>query len=257
MPKVHTYLLPSLAGTTDLSNATCVVIDILRASTTIVHALANGASAVFPCLDIAEARKLASKYAPDERILGGERHGQLIPGFDLDNSPFSYSTEAVHGKPVFFTTTNGTKALWECRNAKKILIGAFVNQLALTRAIEHMGLDVHLFCAGTDGQLTTEDILFAGFLTHQLLNSETMTWEVGNLQGQMATDYYVTSVSTPGLLQKRFEEGLGAQNLFDLGMDRDIARSMEKDAFACVPHWNPENGSLTPLHGQCLSNPTF
>ncbi|WP_437192388.1 2-phosphosulfolactate phosphatase [Planctomicrobium sp. SH527] len=254
MPKIHTYLLPSLAGDVDLSNATCVVIDILRASTTIVHALANGASAVFPCLNVDEALQLAHQYPPDDRILGGERHGQLIPGFDLDNSPFSYSTEAVHRKPVLFTTTNGTKALWQCRTAKQILIGAFVNQLALTRAIEHMSLDVHLFCAGTDGQLTSEDILFAGFLTHQLLTSEVMTWEIGNLQAQLAADFYQVSGSTPESFKKTFEEGLGAQNLFELGMDRDIARSMEKDVFACVPHWNPENKSLTPLHASCVEN---
>src|SRR5205823_10380648 len=139
---------------------TVVVIDVLRATTTIVHALAAGAREVVPCLEVEDARRIAAELGK-AAILGGERRGLPIPGFDVGNSPAEYTRQRVGGKTVVFTTTNGTRAMQRCKFASRVLLGAFVNFSAVCRelaVVDH----VALVCAGTDGHVTREDTLLAG-----------------------------------------------------------------------------------------------
>ncbi len=245
MPSIHTHLLPSLMSGKDLTDSTCVIIDILRASTTMIHALANGARAVIPCLNVDDALEIAKKFPADQRLLGGERHGELIPGFDLDNSPLRYSPEVVRDKTVIFTTTNGTRALWESRTAPKILVGAFVNITALVEQLREIGGAVHLVCAGTDGQLTGEDILFAGAVVDELQSQTDQHWETGNLPSEMARDYFIARSQTPDSFRQAFFNSFGAQNLIDLGMIADIERCLERNLFHCIPVWNAATGELS------------
>ncbi len=126
-PQIHVYALPKFADPDALAGGTAVVIDVLRAATTIVYALAAGAKTVIPCGEIEKARLIAAKFSPDEIILGGERGGMPIEGFDLGNSPEEYTPVRVRGKTIIFTTTNGTRALLHAKKAKQILLGAFVN----------------------------------------------------------------------------------------------------------------------------------
>lgn len=229
----------------DLTNSTCVIIDILRASTTMIHALANGAKSVIPCLNVDDALEIAKTFPHDQRLLGGERHGELIPGFDLDNSPLRYSRDVVEDKTVIFTTTNGTRALWESRSAAKILVGAFVNMAVLVEQLREIGGTVHLVCAGTDGQLTGEDILFAGAVVDELKSQTDQRWEIGNLPSEMARDYFIARSETPDSFRQAFFNSFGAQNLIDLGMLTDIERCLERNLFQCVPIWNSTTGELT------------
>src|SRR4051812_42560200 len=108
--RIDVYLLPALVEPEALSGSTVVVIDVLRATTTIVHALAAQAVEVAPFRDVEDARRLANDLG-NKAVLGGERGGVPIPGFDLGNSPAEYTSERVAGKTVIFTTTNGTRAL--------------------------------------------------------------------------------------------------------------------------------------------------
>src|SRR5438874_11853400 len=124
--QIDVYLLPALVEPAELAGKTVVVIDVLRATTTIITALANGATQVIPCLEIDEARKAAADFG-SPAILGGERGGRPIAGFDLGNSPAEYSREQVAGKTVVFTTTNGTRALLRCKAARRVLLGAFIS----------------------------------------------------------------------------------------------------------------------------------
>lgn len=109
-----------------LAGATVVVIDVLRASTTIVHALAAGAAEILRCGDTETARGLAATLPPRKALLGEERLGFPIEGFDLGNSPWEYTPDRVAGASLVFTTTNGTRAMERCRLAKRVLLGAFV-----------------------------------------------------------------------------------------------------------------------------------
>ncbi len=171
MTMLHVHYLPTLTTPANLAGGLVVVIDVLRASTTICQALASGAKAVIPCLEVDEARQAASCYAPGEAVLGGERCGVRIEGFDLGNSPREYTPQTVGGRTVVFTTTNGTSALRQCSQASRVIIGAFVNLSAVCREVQTAlaaGGDAHLLCAGTRGEITGEDVLFAGALMRQL-----------------------------------------------------------------------------------------
>ena len=114
---LNVHALPKLVEPKDLADGTVVVIDVLRASTTIIAALEAGAVEVIPCLEIDDARRVAAQFPAEEVILGGERQGLPIEGFDLGNSPEDYTPYAVAGKTLVFTTTNGTRAMIHARQA--------------------------------------------------------------------------------------------------------------------------------------------
>lgn len=243
MFRVNIHMLPTLIDR-DLSGSTAVVIDILRASTTIIHALAQGAQSVIPCLSVEDAFTAARQFPRSECLLGGERHGQLIEGFDLDNSPLRYTPAVVRGKTIIFTTTNGTRALLACRQASQVFVGAFVNRSALVAALRRAAKDVHLVCAGTDGQLTAEDILFAGAVAADLLERAEDAWRIGSVQSQMALDFYYARSRDPQTFRDTVFDSLGARNLRELGMTADIDRALQADLFRCAPVWTARTGRI-------------
>jgi 2-phosphosulfolactate phosphatase len=154
----------------DLSDTVCVVFDILRATSTMVTALKNGAVAIIPVMDIDDAVRLKQKHP--QVLLGGERHGVRITAketggidFDLGNSPLEYEKATVGGKTIVVTTTNGTRALRSCATAKEVLVGSFLNMRALTRQILKSKPDkLLIICSGTYEESSLEDTLAAGAL---------------------------------------------------------------------------------------------
>jgi 2-phosphosulfolactate phosphatase len=175
---IQTHFLPSSLQPGQLSGATAVAIDVLRASSTINTALRNGAERVVACQTVEEARDAAAKFARKAVLLGGERGGIRIEGFDCGNSPAEYSANAVREKTVVFTTTNGTRALSSCIDAAATVVAAFVNLTDTARYLQLRQGDVHLVCAGTDGDVTGEDVLFAGGLV----------WALSRLRGPDTAD---------------------------------------------------------------------
>lgn len=161
----------------DLSKTVCVVFDVLRATSTIVTALANGAAAVIPVAEIPEA--LALKQKRPDVLLGGERDGVRIRAnltgsvdFDLGNSPREYTRERVQGKTIVLTTTNGSRALRACAAAKSVLAASFLNLDATAKYLQsHSPSDLLLVCSGTYDQAAFEDVLAAGALADLLWNS--------------------------------------------------------------------------------------
>src|SRR5262249_9659060 len=128
----------------DLSGHTAVVIDVLRATSTEITALANGAEAIFPAATVEEARALKEKTP--SLLLAGERHGLPPEGFDLGNSPREFTAEKVKGRKIVHTTTNGTLAWLACRNAAETLGAAFLNLNAVTERLRRKGGPVLLVC---------------------------------------------------------------------------------------------------------------
>ncbi len=146
----------------DLSTTTCVIFDVLRATSSMITALAHGAVAIHPARTIEEA--LALKTRMPGALLGGERHGEKIDGFDLGNSPFEYR-ENVAGRTIISTTTNGTIALRACDRAQRVLVGAMLNLSALAAEIAHSKTEILLLvCAGTFENFALEDAAAAGLL---------------------------------------------------------------------------------------------
>jgi 2-phosphosulfolactate phosphatase len=154
----------------DLSNTCCVVFDVLRATSTMLTALANGAARVFPVREISEALRL--RQGRPAALLAGERDGLRILSaqsggvdFDLGNSPREFTPARVAGREIILTTTNGTRALLACRGAARVLAGAWLNLGALARRIQS-GREARLLliCAGTIEEAAYEDTLAAGAL---------------------------------------------------------------------------------------------
>lgn len=245
MPRLRVHLLPELVDTSDLAGTRAVVIDVLRATTTIVAALAAGAPSVWPCLSIEQARERAAQLGK-QALLGGERGGLAIEGFDLGNSPAEYSTDCVAGRPIVLTTTNGTKALLHCQQAREILAGAFVNLSALVAHLAHAER-IDMLCAGTDGGITREDVLLAGAIVARL--PATVAWQL-NDEAHLARDAWLSVAGRDGALRGfRLLEALrasrGGTNLIALGMDRDIQLAAQVDRYALVARFDPGSGQIT------------
>jgi 2-phosphosulfolactate phosphatase len=152
-----------------LVGATVVVIDVVRATTSIIEALANGARAIYPTTSTEDAVRLASSLGRDDTLLCGERKGLKVEGFDLGNSPREFTAEVVGGMKLVMSTTNGTAALAAGREGDRLLACAFTNLGAVARAVA--GEDqLVVICAGRDDRFSLDDALCAGHLVKQLMN---------------------------------------------------------------------------------------
>ena len=148
-----------------LAQTTCVVFDVLRATSSMITALANGASEIYPVTTIDEARELHKDHP--YALLGGERNGELIDGFDVGNSPFEY--QSIQSGKIITTTTNGTVALRACEHADRVLVGAMLNLAALAEELRWSeAQEVLLICAGTFEDFALEDACAAGLLIDEL-----------------------------------------------------------------------------------------
>ncbi len=247
MPRsLRVHLLPKLFEPDELRGGVAVILDILRASTTIIHALTHGAASVIPTEDVDEALKIRASLPAKSVLLGGEREGLLIPGFDLDNNPFAYTKDVVQGQSILFTTTNGTRALKRAIQADRILIGSFVNLNALVDVLLQDPRPIHLVCAGTMGKITQEDALCAGAIVEGVLAG----WnqrddDLSDDQAQLALHRYLHAAeSEHGLLQAA-RNSFGGRNCRRLGFDDQIVRAVTVDLFACVPEYDASTGRIT------------
>src|SRR3954462_3171213 len=145
--RLNVYNLPSEVEERELAGGTAVVIDLLRATSTICQALASGAREVVPFLEIDDALAAAKGLDRADIVLGGERRGGKIPGFDVGNSPAEYTPHVVGGKRVFITTTNGTRAMHHARLASRVVLGCFLNLSAVVASIKDES-SIDVLCAG-------------------------------------------------------------------------------------------------------------
>jgi 2-phosphosulfolactate phosphatase len=163
----------ALAGR-DLARTLCVVFDVLRATSSMVTALANGAESILPVAEIPEA--LALRRGDPELLLAGERDGVRILAnltgdvdFDLGNSPREFTRARIGGRRIAMTTTNGTRALRACAHARRVVLGSFLNLSATVDFIRQQSpRELLLVCSGTLDQAAYEDVLGAGALCARL-----------------------------------------------------------------------------------------
>jgi 2-phosphosulfolactate phosphatase len=168
--RLDVAVTPDVLEVADLPASTVLVVDVLRASTTIVTALANGCVAVVPVTDADEARRRAA--ATPGALIAGERRGEPLQGFDLGNSPLEFTPSRVGGRTVVFTTSNGTRALVAVRAAAAVGVAAFVNASAAAAWAVAQGRDVVVACAGERGAVSLEDHVCAGLLVERALAGE-------------------------------------------------------------------------------------
>jgi len=168
--KIEVCLTPALIDLYAIEESIVVVIDILRATSSMVYGIDNGAKAIIPVAQVEDC--LA--YADKGYLLAAERNGEVVEGYNFGNSPFSYTKEKVAGKTVVLTTTNGTKALHLARKrASKVVIGSFLNLQSLCDWLKTQDNNVLLLCAGWKDQFNLEDTIFAGAVIEQLRSSFT------------------------------------------------------------------------------------
>ncbi|MEP6628713.1 MAG: 2-phosphosulfolactate phosphatase [Ginsengibacter sp.] len=167
LPLLTTVLSPSLLNLYDISDSIVVIIDVLRATSTIATALYHGAKEIIPVDSVAECIKLGRQM---EVITAGERDGQIAEGLQYGNTPFQYTEEFIKGKTLVLTTTNGTRLLHMAlaANAKGIITGSFCNISAVCDYLSNQKKDVVLACAAWKNRVNIEDSLFAGAVINRI-----------------------------------------------------------------------------------------
>ena len=156
----------------DVVGRVVVVIDVLRAATTVATALSNGARAVHPFGSVEETARRGAEMDRESVRMAGERRMVRIPGFDFGNSPLEFTRTAIAGRSVLYTTTNGTAALIATHGARECLFASFVNVSATIDAVYRAaagGGDVTVICAGTDRRVALEDAVCAGRIVRSLV----------------------------------------------------------------------------------------
>lgn len=212
-----------------------VAVDVLRASSTIVTALASGCRRVIPVETVEEACRLVDGFPNrGDVVLGGERGGLAPPGFDRGNSPREYIT-GMEGKILVLTTTNGTRAIRHA-GCGKVLVMSFLNLPAVAEYLVRRGGPVTIVCAGSSGQFSWEDFACAGMLVHYLQGrSAALTCGDGALAAAAACRSWGGDI--PALLRA----GGHGRELVDLGLAADLEFCSRLGAYGVVPVYRHDN----------------
>lgn len=226
--KVHVYFNIAEAEAALQQEATVVVIDVVRATTSMVEALANGARAIYPTASTEDAVRLAHSFGREDTLLCGERRGVKVEGFDLGNSPAEYTAEVVSGKRLLMSTTNGTVAFVEAAEASRVLACAFTNLGAVADAIR--GDDhVVVLCAGRLNRFSLDDALCAGHLLRRL--------GAGEPGGPEVNDASLAALMLAMVMEPTAERlgGMEAgRALIEIGLEGDLEVCAQVDRHAVV-----------------------
>jgi 2-phosphosulfolactate phosphatase len=212
-----------------LADRTVVVLDVLRATTTMIAALAAGAREIHVYEDLEETRA-AAKAHDGPKILCGERKAQPPPGFDLGNSPGDFTPDRCAGRTLFMTTTNGTPAIVAASSAPRVLIGAVANRSAVARQVLTEGRDATLLCAGQRGDVAVEDVLAAGAIVDALLCTS-CALDLHNDASWLSLELYREHARRLGGM---FRRCLGARTELMLGLEADIDYCAVPDRFDVI-----------------------
>lgn len=225
MKSIDVCLTPELLHLHKIENSIVVVTDIFRATSCMVTGLAHGIGSILPVATVEECLALQQRGY----VAAAERDAQKVPGFDLDNSPFSYMADNLVGSKIAMTTTNGTLSIAKAKaNAVKVLVGAFLNLEAIVNYLKNQQYDVLVLCAGWKGRPNLEDTLFAGALVAAL------------------TDEYIIGEDSALMAMRLYEQAqhdmLGfvsnsshVRRLQRLGIQKDIAYCLQKNIYDNVP----------------------
>lgn len=208
-----------------------VVIDVLRASSTIVHACANGIERIIPVCEVEDATKLAQTLEKKKTLLGGEREGHMIEGFDLGNSPMEYASEVVKEKTLIFSTTNGTVAVGQSTTAKEIIVGCFLNLSAVvTHLLSLRPKKIAFLCAGNQGELALEDFVCGGLMVRELTRGYRGKLTLND--GAVAAKVLADTLTDIGEVVRSSTHG---RRLAELGFASDLEFCSRLDEYETVP----------------------
>jgi 2-phosphosulfolactate phosphatase len=235
-PLLHTCLSPALLHLYDAAQATVVIIDVLRATSTIATALFNGAKHIIPVDSVAKCIELGRQI---NCITAGERDGKIAEGLHHGNSPFEYTRGFVEGKILVLTTTNGTRLLHMAldKGAREIVTGSFCNLSAVSDFLRNQKNDVILACAAWKDRVNIEDLLFAGAVVDRVQDHFTISCDSSHIAANL---YRTASPDLYGFMKSN--NASHYNRLMDYGLEKDIRYCLEPDLANVLPIY--ENGKL-------------
>ncbi len=228
--KINTWPIPYMVE--DIEDSTAVVIDVLRASTTMTQALTNGAARIIPVRKVEEA--FALRESMENVLLAGERDAIMVEGFDLGNSPYEYTPDVVGGKTIVMTTTNGTQAVAAAKDAADLIVAGFINMSAVVEYLKSANRPVAILCAGTRGRYTLEDAVCAGMIADLLGGEDLCDFT------RACRDLYRAHKDE---LSSYLKEGVHAKNLIRKGFVRDMELAFQIDVLPAIARRSAD-GSL-------------
>jgi 2-phosphosulfolactate phosphatase len=230
--KIESYFTPGEVEPGSLAGRTAVVIDVIRATSVIVEALANGARAIYPTLVPSDAVALAGTLGRDDTLLCGERKGLKVEGFDLGNSPREFQADVVSGRRLVMSTTNGTRAFLAAASAGRVYAASLLNLSAVAaRVANDAGLAV--ICAGKDGRFGLDDVVCGGLLIDQILRVRGETQEAVALDESSRTALMLSRTVTPD--GAFFRETAAGAALVEIGLEEDLPFLAQRDRHTLVP----------------------
>lgn len=217
--KIEVAFTPAMVeATDDVRSRIAVVIDTLRATSTVIAAMMAGAREVVPVATAGDAVSVTQRLGTERTLLCGERGSVRIPGFHLGNSPREYTPEVVRGKTLVLTTTNGTQAMLRAQHAARVLCGALLNARAVAEELVAEDGDVLMICAGTHARFAIEDAITAGAIIEATSEFAPITPRLSDAARVSLSLYDAARHDLIGALR----DGDHGSSLAALGMDDDI-----------------------------------
>ncbi len=211
-----------------------IVIDVLRSSSTVVTALANGAREIIPVTNIEAAVKISGSLFGDVTLRGGERHGKMIQGFNLGNSPIEYNETTVKGKSIIYCTTNGALAMAKSRYARNMAVGCFLNLSKVVEFISGVNDDFIIICAGNStvaNGFSLEDVVCAGMIVQQVQGNKDLRIELTDSSAAAQALYRSFGRSVLKML-KNSDHG---KYLAGIGFEEDLRVCAKVDSVPVLP----------------------
>jgi 2-phosphosulfolactate phosphatase len=230
--RLDVFFTPSQVKPADTAGRLVAIVDVLRASTTVATALGNGAKTVIPLEGADEVITRSKEFSRSGVKLAGEQKMFPIVGFDLGNSPQAFTAEAVEGKTILITTTNGTRALLGVQGARDIVIASYVNftaVLAMMKVAASSNTDIAIICAGEEGSFTLEDAACAGRYVRAIPKRASVAANDAASASVLIEKKYGDNIA------KVFKESTHGQALESAGFGDDLAAAAAVDSYPVVP----------------------
>ncbi len=231
--RVNVLFSPVIADELYYTAKTVIVIDVLRASTTIVTALQNGAKEIVPVATVEFGVKISGGMFGGQTLLGGERNTKKVEGFALGNSPLEYTREIVSGKTIILYTTNGSKAVVKAKFAENLYICSYLNLEAIAEQLVKLGNDFEILCAGKSNTFSLEDSVCAGRLIRRVMdkNNELILTDTARVTVSLDDSFG----KDPLEMLKETEHG---KLLLQNGFEEDLKYAAGLDTSDVIPYFS-------------------
>lgn len=234
--RLDVFLTPGELLPADIADRPVVVIDILRATSTIVQALSAGAKSIYPVSSIEDALRLANTFGRDEVLLCGERRCLPIEGFDLGNSPREFTRDRVGGKTLVMSTTNGTAAMSLTTGASRVYIGSLLNLGAIVDELVSGSAEPVFLCSGRERHFALEDAVCAGLMAQRLMKARSAEWVLND--GARAA---ISLAQSFGASEELFRTTAGGRAIADAGLEEDLPFCAQADLHDVLPILHERN----------------